>query len=60
MYTNSLVGLVVLVLDIIALVDIFKSSMSTLMKVVWAVVVIVFPVVGMIIYFIIGRSGKIA
>ncbi len=56
---NSLIGLIILILDIIALVDIFKSSMTTLMKVVWAVIVIVFPVVGMAIYFIIGRRGKI-
>ncbi len=54
-YPNSLVGLIILVLDIVALVDIFKSSMTTTMKVVWALVVILFPVVGMILYFLLGR-----
>ena len=57
MYTNSLIGLVILVLDIIALVDIFKSSMTTTMKVVWALVVLIFPVVGMIVYFLIGKKS---
>ena len=56
METNSLIGLAILVLDIIALVDIFKSSMTTLKKVVWALVVLLFPVVGMIIYFLVAKK----
>jgi len=52
----ALLGLVVLVLDIIALVDIFKSGMPTTNKVLWALAVIFFPVVGMIVYFLVGKK----
>lgn len=53
---NSLLGLVVLVLDIIALIDIYKSSMDTTKKIIWALIVIIFPVVGMALYYVIGRK----
>lgn len=54
---NGLIGLVVLILDIVALVDVFKSSMSTLNKVIWALVILLFPVVGMILYFLFGKKS---
>ncbi len=53
---NSLLGLVVLVLDIVALIDIFQSSMDTTRKVIWTIAVLLFPVVGMIVYFLIGKK----
>ncbi len=53
---NSLIGLVILVLDIIALVDIFKSSKDTTMKVIWALVILLFPLIGMVLYYLIGRK----
>ena len=53
---NSLLGVVVLILDIIALIDIYKSSKDTMTKVIWALVIIVFPIVGMIVYYLIGRK----
>jgi hypothetical protein len=53
---NSLVGLVVLALDIIALIDIYKSSKETGKKVIWALVILFFPLVGMIVYYIFGRK----
>ncbi len=56
---NQLIGLIVLILDIIAIVDIVKSGMTTLMKVVWILIVLIFPVIGMALYFIIGRKGHI-
>ena len=56
MEINSLIGLVILVLDVIALLDIVKSSMPTIKKVVWALVVLIFPVVGMIVYFLVGKK----
>ena len=54
---RGLLGLVILILDIIALVDIFKSSMTTGMKALWAILVIIFPVLGMIFYFLLGKKS---
>ena len=53
---GTLIGLVVLVLDIIAIVDVLKSSMDTGKKALWIILVLVLPVVGMILYFLIGKN----
>lgn len=51
----GLLGLVVLVLDIIAILDVFKSSMDTTKKALWIVLILVLPVIGMVVYFLIGQ-----
>lgn len=53
---GGLLGLVVLVLDIIAIVDIIKSSIETGKKVLWALLVIILPLIGMVVYFLIGKK----
>ncbi len=57
LHPYSLLGIIILILDIVAFVDIFKSSMDTLGKVLWALVVLFFPVLGMILYFLFGRKS---
>ena len=45
---------------IIALIDILKSDFrDTNGKIIWALVVIFLPIIGSILYFLIGRSQKI-
>ncbi|MEQ9054033.1 MAG: PLD nuclease N-terminal domain-containing protein [Roseovarius confluentis] len=52
-------GLIVLVLDIWALVNIIGSSASTGKKVLWSLLVIVLPIIGFIIWLIAGpRSAS--
>ena len=53
---SGLIGLVVLVLDIVAIVDILKSATDTGKKVLWVLLVLILPVVGMILYFVIGKK----
>jgi len=53
---GGIVGLIILVLDIIAIVDCVKSSMETGMKVLWIVLIILLPIVGLILYFLLGRK----
>jgi len=53
---GGILGLVVLVLDIIAIVDALKSSMDTGKKVLWIVLILLLPVVGMVLYFLIGKK----
>ena len=44
---------------IIALIDILKSDFrDTNDKIIWALVVIFLPVIGSILYFLIGKSQK--
>jgi hypothetical protein len=54
---GSLLGLVVLVLDIIAIIDILQSAMATDKKVLWVVLVALLPVIGMVLYFVIGKKN---
>jgi hypothetical protein len=51
---NSFWGLIVLVADIWAIVNIFQSSAGTGAKVLWTVLVLLLPVVGFIIWFFAG------
>lgn len=51
---NSLWGLIVLVADIWAIVNIFQSSADTGKKVLWTVIVILLPVIGFILWFFMG------
>jgi Phospholipase_D-nuclease N-terminal len=51
---GGLYGLIVLVADIWALINIFQSSADTGKKVLWTVLVIVLPVVGFILWFFLG------
>lgn len=53
---QALIGLVVLVLDIIAIVDVVKSSVDTGKKALWIILVLVLPVIGMVLYFLIGKK----
>ncbi|MFQ5570352.1 MAG: PLD nuclease N-terminal domain-containing protein [Rhodothermales bacterium] len=49
-------GTIVVVLDIIALIEVAGSSRSLADKLLWAVLIIIFPVLGCILYYFFGRK----
>ena len=53
----GILGLIILVLDIIAIVSILGGRASVEHKLLWTVVVLLLPVIGMILYFVMGRSA---
>jgi hypothetical protein len=53
---TGVLGLVILVLDIIAIIDILGGSGSATHKLLWFVIVLFLPVLGMILYFLIGKN----
>jgi hypothetical protein len=56
---GGLLGLLILIADIWAIVNIFQSSASTGSKVLWTVLVLLLPVLGLIIWFFAGpRTGR--
>lgn len=55
---GGLLGLVVLVLDIVAIVDAIKSSLDTGKKVLWIILILVLPIIGMVAYFLIAKKKK--
>jgi hypothetical protein len=55
-FVSGILGLVILVLDILAIVDCIRRPMDTGMKVLWVVLIILLPVIGLILYFLLGRG----
>lgn len=51
-----ILGLIVLVLDIIAIIDVLKSSSEVAKKVLWILLIVILPLIGMVLYFIIGKK----
>ena len=51
---GGLIGLLILIADVWAIVNIFQSAASTGGKVLWTVLVLVLPVLGLIIWFVAG------
>jgi succinate dehydrogenase/fumarate reductase cytochrome b subunit len=56
---QGLWGILVLIADIWAIVNIFQSGAETGSKVLWTVLVVLLPVVGFLLWFFLGpRSGR--
>jgi Phospholipase_D-nuclease N-terminal len=53
-----LIGVLVFVLDIIAIVSILKSSADGATKILWMLLVILLPFIGMILYFAMGPGRR--
>jgi hypothetical protein len=54
---NGIWGVLVLAADIWAIINIFQSSASTGKKVLWTLLVLLLPVVGLIIWLLLGPRG---
>jgi hypothetical protein len=58
---NGLWGLLVLVGDIWAIINIFQSGVSSEKKLLWILVVALLPLLGLILWYFLGpRDGKTA
>jgi hypothetical protein len=55
---NSIWGLLILAADIWAIINIIQSSTTNGKKVLWILLVLVLPVVGLIIWLLLGPRGK--
>ncbi|OGA68686.1 MAG: hypothetical protein A3F77_00290 [Betaproteobacteria bacterium RIFCSPLOWO2_12_FULL_67_28] len=56
---NGLWGLLVLAGDIWAIINILQSSASNEKKLLWTVVVVLLPLIGLILWYFLGpRGGK--
>lgn len=54
---NGLWGLLILAGDIWAVINIFQSSASNEKKLLWILVVLLLPLVGLILWFFLGPRG---
>jgi hypothetical protein len=56
---GGIFGLLLLIADVWAIVNVFQSNASTGGKVVWIILIILLPLLGLIIWFFAGpRSAK--
>ena len=53
---QTLLGLIILVLDIIAIVDCVKGSKPKGHKVLWIILILVLPILGLVLYYLMGRK----
>ncbi len=51
---GGILGLIILVADVWAIVNIFQSSASMGAKVLWTVLILLLPIIGVIIWFLAG------
>ena len=55
----SLLGLLILIGDIWAIINILQSTASTEKKLIWVLVVVLLPLLGLILWYFLGpRNGK--
>jgi hypothetical protein len=55
--TLSLVGTIILILDIFAIVSVLIGRSEVIRKLLWIAIILLLPIVGMVLYFLIGRSA---
>jgi len=50
-------GILVLIVDIFAILNILQSSADNLKKAIWVVVILALPVLGVILWYLFGPRG---
>ena len=55
---HTLFGLIVLILDILAIVKIVESSLETDRKILWTAIIILLPFLGLVVWYFFGRAPK--
>lgn len=54
---GGLLGLVLLILDVWAIIKVIQSSADIGIKVLWVVIILVLPVIGLVLWFFLGPKG---
>ncbi|MCU1748434.1 PLDc N-terminal domain-containing protein [Pseudomonas sp. 6D_7.1_Bac1] len=55
---NGLVGLIIFALNIWAIINVLRSSAETGMKIIWVLLILLLPVLGLVIWAIAGPRGN--
>lgn len=56
---GGLVGLIILIADVFAIVKTIQSSVTTGSKVLWIVIILVLPVVGLLLWLMMGPRSAV-
>ena len=56
---NGLIGLIILALDIWTIINVLKSGAGTGAKILWVLLILFLPVLGLVIWAIAGPRGNV-
>ena len=54
---GGIIGLIILALDIWAIINVIQSGASTGSKVLWVLLILILPLIGLIIWYFAGPRG---
>jgi len=54
----SIFGFIILALDVIALIDVFKQPWTIGKKILWVAIIWFLPILGLILYYLMSGRGK--
>ncbi|KAF8948986.1 hypothetical protein BGZ52_006316 [Haplosporangium bisporale] len=57
-YSGGFLGLVILILDLIAVFEVLNSNRTVSSKLLWSLLIFLFPVFGLIIYFLFANREE--
>lgn len=52
----EILGLIILILDIVAIFSVLAGSGSVGHKLLWVLLILILPVIGLILYYLVGKS----
>ncbi len=56
----SIFGIIILILDVIALFSVWASGASTASKLLWTLLIIILPLIGLIAWYFLGpKRGRV-
>lgn len=55
---HGLLGILILILDIWAIVNVIASNNGVLSKIIWVVIILLLPILGFILWLILGPKSK--
>ena len=53
---GGILWLIAVVLDIIAIIDCIKRPMGTDKQILWVLLILLLPIIGLILYYLLGRK----
>ncbi len=56
---SGLISLIIFALDIWAIINVVKSNAEMSMKIIWILVIVILPVLGLIIWAVAGPRGNV-
>jgi len=53
---GRIISFIILVIDIVVIIDIIRSPKDTEKKILWIIAVVFLPILGPILYYVIGKK----